>query len=255
MKIRNIISAAAACAIAATAFVMPASAEETYKAAITFQSASFVYRNTLTQPSTLVWDNELGEPADYEGASFVDAEITGNGTYAVELSGIADEGGWNMLKVDTTIDLAKTPDVVLTITGLELDGAAADFDATAAAMIPAADASQLASDEYSAEEFSVEKAARFQLINTYDKVAAIDNKQYDSIKVTFEVSGLPGGEEAPAEGGEQAPADNGVAAPADDKGSPDGGKGSPDTGVEGVAVVAGAAILAGGVVLLSKKKK
>lgn len=244
MKIRNIISAAAACAIAATAFVMPVSAEETYKAAITFQSAAFVYRNTLTQPATLVWDNELNEPVDYESASFVDATITGNGTYTVELSGVTDEGGWNMLKLDTTIDLAKTPDVVITLTGLELNGAAADFDADAAAMIPAADAGSLASDDYSAEAFSVEKAARLQLINNYDGVAAIENKQYDSVKLTFEVSGLPGGEEAPAEGGEQTPAP----APADNKGS-------PDTGVEGVAVVAGAAIVAGGVLLLSKKRK
>jgi len=247
MKIRNIISAAAACAIAATAFVMPVSAEETYKAAITWQTASYAFRNTLSQPNALVWNNDLGEAEEYD-ATFVDATITGNGTYTVELNGVADEGGWNMLKLDTTIDLAQTPDVVITLTGLELNGAAADFDATAAAMIPAADAGSLASDDYSAEAFSVEKAARFQLINGYDGVAAIENKQYDSIKLTFEVSGLPGGEETPAEGGEQAPTDVPATTPADNKGS-------PDTGVEGIAVVAGAAIVAGGVLLLSKKRK
>ncbi len=242
MKIRNIISAAAACAIAATAFAMPVSAEETYTAAITWQTASYAYRNTLNQPDALIWNNELNEPEEYD-ATFTDATITGNGTYTVELNGVKDEGGWNMLKLDTTISLAATPDAVVTITGVELNGAAVDFDAAAAAMKPADEADDLASDQYSAEEFKVEKAARCQLINNYDNLAAIENKQYDSVKITFEVSGLPGGEEAPADGGEQSPA-----GAADDKGS-------PSTGVEGVAVVAGAAIVAGGVLLLSKKRK
>ncbi len=241
MKIRNIISAAAACAIAATAFAMPVSAEETYKAAITFQSAAYVYRNTLTQTDVLNWSDELSEAVEYD-ATFTDATITGNGTYTVELNGVKDEGGWNMLKLDTTISRETTPDAVVTITGVELNGAAVDFDAEAAAMVDV-DTDALVSDQYSAEEFKIEKPARCQLINNYDNVAAIENKQYDTIKVTFEVSGLPGGEEAPADGGEQ-----GSAGASDDKGS-------PSTGVEGVAVVAGAAIVAGGVLLLSKKRK
>ena len=41
MKIRNIVSAAAACAVAAAALVIPTSAEESYVAGITWQSSKF----------------------------------------------------------------------------------------------------------------------------------------------------------------------------------------------------------------------
>lgn len=235
MKIRNIISAVAAAAVATTALAVAASAET---ASITFQSSSYIYRNTLNQPSVLYWDNDLGEPADYEGASFTDATINGNGTYTVSLSGIED-GGWNMLKVETDIDTDANPNVVMTVKSVELNGTAVDFDAEAAAM----NITALASDEYSASEFSVANAARVQLINVYDNLAAIPNDTYTDVKVTFEITGF---DEAAA------PAENETAT---DTAAPAGDKGSPDTGVEGIAVVAGAAIAAGGVLMLSKKRK
>lgn len=241
MKIRNILSAVAACAVAATAFIMPASAADSYTAAITFQTSSYIYRNTLSQPSCLYWDNDLGEPADYEGASWVDATITGDGTYTVELNGIKD-GGWNMLKLDTTLDLDATPDVTITVKTVELNGAAVDFDAEAAAMNGNSDKPiALKSDEYSAWDFDISNGVRAQIINVYDGVAAVANEGYESIKITFEVDGLDADTSAPA-------GDTGATTPSTDKGS-------PDTGVEGIAVVAGAAIVAGGVMLLSKKRQ
>lgn len=240
MKIRNLISAAAVCPVAAASLVVPAAAADSYTASITFQSVTYIYRNTLNQPSVLYWDNELGEPDDYAGAAWTDATITGDGTYTVELSGVND-GGWNMLKVETNIDMDATPDVVLTITDIELDGASVDFDAEAAAMNIAA----LASDDYSSESFNIANACRAQIINVYDGLAAIPNEGYDSIKVTFEVTGLGGA----ADAADDTAAD--TTAPADTTAD----KGSPDTGVEGVAVVAGAAIAAGGVLMLSKKRK
>lgn len=240
MKIRNIISALTAGVVAATAFAMTASAADTYTAAITFQSVTYVFRNTLSQDSVLYWDNDLGEAAEFEGASFTDATITGDGTYTVEMSGVND-GGWNMLKLDTTIDSTVTPDATITITGVEVNGAPIDFDAEAAAMVDATDTT-LASDQYSAYEFNIAGPVRAQLINVYDHVAAIPNEGYDSVKITFEVSGL---DAAPAEDTSADTTTTGTVAD----------KTSPDTGVEGVAVVAGAAIVAGGVMLLSKKRK
>lgn len=237
MKLRSIVSAAAVCAVAAAAMMVPASAETSYTAAITFQSASYIYRNTFNQPSILYWDNELNEAADFEGASWTDATITGDGTYTVELSGVND-GGWNMLKLETNIDADVCPDAVLTITGVELNGASVDFDADAAAM----DISGLASDSYSSESFNIANACRAQLINVYDNLAAIPNEGYDTVKITFEVSGLGGG------ASEATDTDTTTTTPSADKGS-------PDTGVEGIAVVAGAAIAAGGVLMLSKKRK
>ncbi|MGN1119875.1 MAG: LPXTG cell wall anchor domain-containing protein [Oscillospiraceae bacterium] len=240
MKIRTILSAVAACAVAATTAV--AAFAET--AAITYQTSSYKFRNTLAQDVALYWDNDLGEAAEEEGVTFVDAEINGNGTYTVELNGVVD-GGWNMLKLDTTIDRAANPDAVITITGVELNGAAVDFDADAAAMCDV-DGSSLVSDQYSAYDFNISSACRAQLINVYDNVAAVPNEGYESVKITFEVSGLAG---SAATDDTAASNDAAATTGADTKGE------SPDTGVEGVAAVAGLAIVAGGAVMLSKKRK
>ncbi len=239
MKIRNLISAVSALAVAATVCAVSASAADTHHVGITFQTADYTYRNTFNQPDVLYWNNDYGEADTYAGASFVDAEINGDGTYTVELSGVKC-GGWNMLKIESDISLNDYADCVITVTGVEGDGAALTLDAAQAAMVRD---TAIASDEYSAYEFKIENAARCQLINTYDGVSAIENKGYENIKITFEVTGLSA-----------AASDAGNADAGSTAGS-ETGKGSPDTGVEGIAVVAGAAIVAGGALLLSKKRK
>ncbi len=241
MKIRNIISAAAACAVAAAAFVMPASAEESYVAGLTWQSSSYMFRNNIAQSSLLYWDNDLGEAAELEGATYTDAQITGDGTYTVELNGVKD-GGWNMLKLESNIDLDATPDVKFEIVSVELNGAAVDFDKTQAVMSEDASTS---SDDYSDWEFNIKNTARVQLINVYDNLSAIPNDTYESIKVTFNVTGFGGDEEA----------SDAASTGSDAAVSTDDGKGSPDTGVEGVASLAGVAVIAAGAVVLSRKRK
>lgn len=243
MKIRNIVSAAAACAVAAAAFVMPASAEDNYVAGITWQSSSYMFRNTISQSKLLYWDNDLGEAAELAGATYTDAQITGDGEYTVTLDGVKD-GGWNMLKLESNIDLDATPDVKFEITSIELNGAAVDFDKDATVM---SEDAATKSDDYSDWDFDIKNTARVQIINVYDNVAAIPNDSYESIKVTFNVTGLGGG----------AAADD-TASDATDTGSdvvatPD--KGSPDTGVEGVAAIAGLAVIAAGAVAISRKRK
>lgn len=243
MKIRNIVSAAAACAVAAAAFVMPASAEDSYVAGITWQSSSYMFRNTIAQSKLLYWDNDLGEAAELAGASFTDAQITGDGEYTVTLDGVQD-GGWNMLKLESNIDLDTTPDVKFEITSVELNGAAVDFDKDAAVM--SADAATK-SDDYSDWDFDIKNTARIQLINVYDNIAAIPNDSYESIKVTFNVTGLGGGAAA------DDTASDATETGSDAVAAPD--KGSPDTGVEGVAAVAGLAVIAAGAVAISRKRK
>ena len=222
MKIRNIVSAAAACAVAAAALVMPTSAEESYVAGITWQSSSYYFRNTIAQSELLYWDNDLGEAAPLEGATYTDANITGDGEYTVTLDGVKD-GGWNMLKLESNIDLDATPDVKFEITSIELNGAAVDFDKDAAVM---SEDAATKSDDYSDWDFDT----------------------YESIKVTFTVTGLGGGEAA---------ADDTTAAADDTTTAVDTGadKGSPDTGVEGVAALAGIAVVAGGALVISRKRK
>ena len=225
MKIRNIVSAAAACAVAASALVIPTSAEESYVAGITWQSSSYYFRNTIAQSELLYWDNDLGEAAPLEGATYTDANITGDGEYTVTLDGVND-GGWNMLKLESNIDLDATPDVKFEITSVD---------------------AATKSDDYSDWDFDIKNTARIQLINVYDNLAAIPNDTYESIKVTFTVTGLGGGEAA---------ADDNTAAAEDTTPVETGAdKGSPDTGVEGVAALAGIAVVAGGALVISRKRK
>ena len=222
MRIRHILSAVSACAVAATALAVSASATT---AGITFQTSSYAYRDTVDQTVLLKWSDEMGEGVDI-GGTYTDAVINGDGTYTVSLSFDCEDAGWNMLKVefDETVDFVVTP------TEVKLDGVSVDFDADAAA-----------GDEKN----------RVQLINVYDNLAVVPNEMYSTIEVTFEVSGLGGGA---ADDNNAAPADgNTDTAPAPT--TPSADKGSPDTGVEGVAVVAGLAIAASGAVLLSKKRK
>jgi hypothetical protein len=150
-----------------------------------------------------------------------------------------------MLKLESNIDLDATPDVKFEIVSVELNGAAVDFDASQAVM---SEDAATASDQYSDWDFSIANTARVQLINVYDGVAAVPNDTYESVKITFDVTGLGGGaaEEDTAVASTETTATDTTTT---------SDKGSPDTGVEGVAVVAGAAIVAGGVLLLSKKRK
>ena len=108
MKIRNIVSAAAACAVAASALVIPTSAEESYVAGITWQSSSYYFRNTIAQSELLYWDNDLGEAAPLEGATYTDANITGDGEYTVTLDGVNDGGTCSSSRAISTSTLRLT---------------------------------------------------------------------------------------------------------------------------------------------------
>ncbi len=120
MKKSKIFGAIAAAAMAVSAFAaFPVSAGDTYHAYLGIQSASFTFRNAWDEASygqgqksddglvyfdTLVgWDGST--PLD-KGGDFTDAEITGDGTYKVGLSGDFDFGSdetLNLLFVSTDI--------------------------------------------------------------------------------------------------------------------------------------------------------
>ena len=99
---------------------------------------------------------------------------------------------------------------------------------------------------------------RLEIYNAYgdtSKDAPIDPAGFsfdDALSVTFTVSGTGMGDAAADDNAADA-ATVDVAAPADNAAASDG-KGSPDTGVEGIAVVAGVAALAAGAVIVSKKR-
>jgi len=122
MKKSRILGAIAAAAMAVSAFAaFPVSAGDTYHAYLGIQSASFTFRNAWDEASygqgqqtddglvyfdTLIgWDGST--PLD-KGGDFTDAEITGDGTYKVGLSGDFDFGSdetLNLLFVSTDIPL------------------------------------------------------------------------------------------------------------------------------------------------------
>ena len=99
---------------------------------------------------------------------------------------------------------------------------------------------------------------RLEIYNAYgdtSKDAPIDAAGFsfdDALSVTFTVSGTGMGDAAADDNAADA-ATVDAAAPADNAAASDG-KGSPDTGVEGIAVVAGVAALAAGAVIVSKKR-
>lgn len=99
---------------------------------------------------------------------------------------------------------------------------------------------QVAFSEWGSDMSAIEVVS----LDVYDKSGAL--------MVSFDGNGNATTAAAPAE----TPADtNDTAAPADNTTAPAADKGSPDTGVEGVAAVAGLAVVAAGAVALSKKRK
>ena len=94
-------------------------------------------------------------------------------------------------------------------------------------------------------------------MNDYKVIECACYDDAGNLMISFDFYGNPtlggGAAEAPAE---DAPAaDTSAPAAGDVAGATDSSKGSPDTGVEDVAVVAGLAIVAAGAVLVSKKRK
>lgn len=92
---------------------------------------------------------------------------------------------------------------------------------------------------------------RLEIYNAYgdtSKDAPIDPASVvfdDSMKVTFTITGISGSDDAATDATEST-------TDAETTTTPD--KGSPDTGVEGIAAVAGVAVLAAGAVIVSKKR-
>lgn len=97
---------------------------------------------------------------------------------------------------------------------------------------------------------------RIEIYNAYGDTNAapavnVEDINFDEkIAVTFTISGLGGAAEDTADAADTAETPADTTAPAT---TPD--KGSPDTGVEGIAAVAGVAALAAGALIVAKKRK
>ncbi len=239
MKLRNLVAAATAAIVAVSAMAVSAFAADATGpdglAGIAFASTDWTAQN---------WIN------DQEYASVAEnVTITGNGTYTVSVKAVtaveSEETG-EMVETEGATGIAFAalqvvngetlfPGMVITIDSVELDGVAvalsgtpytsSDENITTRVNLYNEWVSQLPDDARTVGGLAADA--------TPTAIASVKDNQWTTMKVTFTVSGI----------------EEGGAAPAD----PD--KGSPDTGVAGIAAVAGLAVVAGGVMAASRKRK
>lgn len=260
MKLSKVLSVAAAAAVASSMCAVASSAEEgTYHAYLGIQSASFTFRNAwneqsygqgVTSDSGMVYfDTLTGWDAENNavdmGGDFTDAEITGDGTYSVSLTGDFDFGSdesLNLLFVSTDIPL----DAGVTISDVHiiLDG----------------------NDKYTFDEayLSPDETTYLQpmAINIWNSdLGAADGlfgytMPTSSVEVTFTVSGMgdaaAASEEAPAEeeAAEETAAEETTDAPASDDTTT-----AAATGNASAAAIAAVVAAAGAAAVLARKRK
>lgn len=251
MKTSKIFAAVATAAVAASCVAVSASA---YTGYIGFQTSPYSFRNNWTEASygkgtdyfdkIVIWGGnsdetwpEYADNFDWDingyvfDADYTDAEITTDGTYTVTASGI-----------DWTIDGADNFNLIFVSTDIPNDGT-----------VTIKEASVIVDGvkTYTTDTFYVSENDEYltvELVNIWNTEIGAYSGAYptDTLAVEFTLEGL--GAPAADAGSDVVDTDPGAAAPADDKGS-------PDTGVEGVAVVAGLAVVAAGALAISKKRK
>ncbi len=283
MKKSRMIAAAAIAAVSASALAVSAGA---YNAYIGLQSNNYSFRNSWSEAnygkatpyfnSWIVWGNkdkldetypEYAEYYDFDlgtdggyllPASYKDAAIDTDGTYTVAAEGIdfgirSDDIDFNLVFISTDIPAnlgAKITDVKVSVDGNVVKTVdEATYDETV---------------EY----------IQVDLANIYNNEVGGWGLAYPtkSIAIEFTVSGLNGGaadtaaDVAAAEETTAAPAEETNTAPAsetptttatagDTTAATNSSKGSPNTGIADVAVIAGLAVAAGAGIVLTRKRK
>ncbi len=259
MKLRKIIAALAATTIAASAMAVVASAHETFlmytdnswlwgcwnasefpagTVDITADGTYTVFVDS-TLPAAQIEDEDTGE--------LVGCVATGAQVFCVDIDGLAaaKDAGAGAAGYDDCVTgkdkqaFAESKGISVTdviITTTSSDGTVTDVPVN--------------QDNVIFGDIEANGKIRIEIFNAYgDTVNApavdvADISFDEKIAVTFTITGV-------ADAAVDAPAD----AVVDTQAPTTGDKQSPDTGVEGVAAVAGLAVLAGGAMLVSKKRK
>lgn len=261
MKITKILGAASAAVVSAAVLAASASAYEAFlmyaSSDWSVQSMDATTENAhtadVTGDGTYTVSVSGFEWEDEDTAEMVPATGTGATVFCVDIDGLAnalgcgkDAEGYDAL--ETAADKMafaqatglKISDVVITATNT--DGTSTDI---------AVDESKLYYGDIEGNG-----KIRLEIYNAYgdtSKDAPIDAAGFsfdDSLSVTFTVSGTGMGAAA-----DDTASDATTGEAADNTATTTPDKGSPDTGVEGIAAVAGVAVLAAGAVLVSKKRK
>ena len=250
MKMTKVLAVIASAAVAATAMATAASAAS-YKGNIAFQTASYSFRNgwsdagygeaTDYYDSYIVWgagDYPEETYPQYEDnfnydingytldATYTDATITGDGTYTISAEvdwSVTGDSAFNLIQIST--DLPVDGSVTVTNAKVIVDGA-----------------EQVSIDNPIWEGTEYMTVNLCNIWNT--EVAAYTGAfPTSTLTVEFTVEGLGG-----------AAAEDATTA-GDVDASTDSSKGSPDTGIEDVAVIGGLAVLAGAAIAFTRKRK
>ena len=258
MKKSRMIAAVAASAVAASALAISASA---YNAYIGLQTSTYSFRNSWTEGnygkatpyfnSWIVWGNgdtpeesfpEYEDNFDYDingyvlPATYTDATVDTDGTYTVKAEGIdwdlKGESDFNLVFVSTDLPAGE---------GIVIKNASVSVDGTVVKTI----------DEVTYDE-TVEYI-QFDFANIWNPDVGAWGLAFPTsdVSITFTVEGLGGG--AAADASVDAAAAGATAG--DTTAAVTSSKGSPDTGVEDVAVIAGLALAAGAGIVLTRKRK
>lgn len=264
MKITKILGAASAAVVSAA--VMAASAGA-YEAFLMYASSDWSVQCMEATSANATTADVTGDGTytvsisgfeweDEETAEMVPATANGATVFCVDIDGLAnalgcgkDAEGYEGLETSAEkMALAQATGLTISdvvITATNSDGTSTDI---------AVDESKLYYGDIEGNG-----KIRLEIYNAYgetSKDAPIDAAGFsfdDALSVTFTISGTGMGDAAASDDNVADAATVDAAAPADNAAASDG-KGSPDTGVEGIAVVAGVAALAAGAVIVSKKR-
>ena len=264
MKITKILGAASAAVVSTAVLAATASAHEAF---LMYASADWSCSNMEATSANATTADVTGDGTytvaisgfeweDEETAEMVPATATGATVFCVDIDGLAnalgcgkDAEGYDALQTAAE-KMAFAQATGLTISDVVITATNSDGTST-----------DIAVDESKLYYGDIEGNGkiRLEIYNAYgdtSKDAPIDPAGFsfdDALSVTFTVSGTGMGDAAAADDNAADAATVDAEAPADNAAASDG-KGSPDTGVEGIAVVAGVAALAAGAVIVSKKR-
>ena len=261
MKITKILAAASAAVVSTAVLAATASAHETF---LMYASGDWSCSNMeagaatghdtdVTTDGTYTVSVSGFEFEDEDTAEMVPATATGATVFCVDIDGLANElgcgkdaEGYEALETGAEkMAFAQAAGLTISdvvITATNTDGTSTDI---------AVDESKLIYGDIEGNG-----KIRLEIYNAYgdtSKDAPIDAAGFsfdDSLSVTFTVSGTGLGAAA-----DDTATDATTGEAADNTATTTPDKGSPDTGVEGIAAVAGVAVLAAGAVLVSKKRK
>lgn len=218
MKIRKILAAAAAAAVALSAMAVNVFAADEYTAKLGFADTAWAVQD---------WESSV--------------TVTGDGQYTLESTAVAGAADFGVFVVDIEGMFAGAPEAAAVLDKVEVDGSELSFDA---AKIKYGDIEEKGN-------------YRIEIYNQYgdtkndspvNQATAIGS----SVKITFTVSGLGGAAAVPAE---EAPAETEAPVPAETAPAADSNTQSATTGNASAAVMISVMAAAGIAAAASRKRK